>query len=459
MKEFSRHIFKYLLILSIIFTSVLTSYSKTVYCRLSGIQGFEVQAQEAELYFNQSKTLDFSKAEIYVSMVDGELYMHSNFLREGYPYPFKFSTDEPKRFNFLYLIESIATAHGDLAPPKNLRKNYRNDVKLYLDQSVLNSRTIRINKTKNVYVTGYDSKKWLIKDRGKNFQVYLDDQKMNVSVKVSDAKNVASEMKGVIDNLENPLSKERIKLLPLIDDTATNNTITDKISNETLLSMKNYSEENIKKVFESNKGKTVFVLSHYDKSNNSFSIINAEGKEKFKIKPDDLEKRAKENDITLFILGCEYSKLNRGSGAYEKFNSIDAVNNFAEALDSSKNHKEFLEILAKDFEIAINEKDIKEGMASIEAIILDKRSKQKVGKIRIYIPRTPVQVEDEEEENILKDDDDFEGNNDESEPSVCASAGSCVLCLAVLIIFPVLIRMGIEQFGKGKAVEEHTLIE
>lgn len=306
------------------------SYSQPV-CGKYQIHGFENEKIVADSYNGVLSTEKISESKLYISVKGDKIYVQSNFLPdESSEYPIKLATSPQKGFNSLddYLFniyifgikekEKISQFEFD-----KISNELQNNVEFTIDPSFFNSsefNTLDLSSYNNIKIACPDKisrQSFKIKDEnGKIEYLVKYDDTIFIRIKNQNLNFIFSSTK------KQRIDPNKIKIVSLIENSSTKELLTKNFTDKTL-PFDYKSIEGFKELLLKNKGNRTIILGHIEKGN--FVTIES-GKEIFKISIDLIETFAKENDLSLIILGCNSAQNGAGSGVLKKFNSIDVLN-------------------------------------------------------------------------------------------------------------------------------------
>ncbi|MDX6383282.1 MAG: hypothetical protein QOK48_855 [Blastocatellia bacterium] len=309
-------------------------------CPKAYIVGREIQNDNAHSYLS-SGTTDISHVEFYVTSVDSKLYLQSNYQPEGADYPIKLSADALSG-DLKTWARTLVSFGGRLSTPRNFASAYENEATFYLDKDLFSDpkySSFKLGRLSNAYVVDNSGGKW---------SAYIDQGVfVELMPKLFLKLPTPDDIGAVQTSLQNRLSQDQIKLLPLIIDELTIETAKQKLPAHNLLTMDSFSIEKLKEQLSPHRGKTVFVLGHFEKTGDRLVVSDAYGKQVFSVTSDQLRAIGQELGLKIFPLGCETAKASSNEGTLHPFNSVEVVSRFHDAL-SAANWAGFLQALAKD---------------------------------------------------------------------------------------------------------------
>lgn len=151
------------------------------------------------------------------------------------------------------------------------------------------------------------------------------------------------------------VDKTTAGLLSMVVDSATTETIKGSAilrsaAGRTASRPNDSWEKRVNSALDASKGKTLIVLSHI--SDGSVVVEDAGGKALFRVRIDDLHRKAEAKGVNLILLGCDTAKdavENRVPvGVVGKYNTQFAAERIGTALENSKTAEDFLSSIAAE---------------------------------------------------------------------------------------------------------------
>jgi hypothetical protein len=332
---------KSLLNLYLLCSSFLSFSQTDVVCRAERIAGYDAEYTTGKSVCGPN-TYGISEAKIYLTVKDGDLYVHSNFITPGAEYPTKLaSTGETT-------IENIVMNLIYAGPPSDfqyasMRSTLRSNIEVILDPALLNS-----SKHGNMDFSGVRRLKIVCPDNevreaitlrhsnGMNELCVKYNDQISIKVKGQDLEYVFSSLRSQKVNFKD------LKIISLIDNRATANNLTSNFTDKTI-GFDFSTVENFKSLLLQNQKNRILILGHIEDGH--FVTIGRDGTERFRISLVELEDFQKANKLELILLGCNSATEGATSGAANKFNSIDALNRL-KTTQNTETTGEFLDSLS-----------------------------------------------------------------------------------------------------------------
>ena len=318
------------------------SFSQSVVCRLPRIEGYDQEYSVGKSICGEA-TSTMSDTKFFITVKDDNLYAHSNYLTPGYDNPTKLATSDP-----MNSIEDIAmniffAEYPSEAKLAQMNSMLRNNIEIVLDPKIMNDSkygTINFSKAgKLKFICPDNEIRDAIKIQNKagdfEFGIKYNNQ-FSTRIKDQNLGFIFSELR------TQKIDFSKIKIINLVDNSSTKNVLNINFS-EKVIAFDFSSKENFKNLLLSNKGKRTAIIGHIE--NGDFVTIDKGGKEIFRIPISEIEIFQKENKLELIILGCNSAGEGAGSGALNKFNSIDALNRL-KTTEKTENIEQFLDSLS-----------------------------------------------------------------------------------------------------------------
>ncbi len=361
----------------------LNSFSQII-CARSHISGFEKEHEIGNVYNGGTSTTSPTKSKIYISVKEGIIYIQSNFKpTEAFEYPIKLATPPPKGYSTLEdYLANIFFFESEYLPEPSFASKFFQDIKknieIVVDPTVLNSsdfsqlgfenytklkiacpdntaREVKILKDK----LG-KAKEFLIKS---NNHISIRIKNQNLNIVTSDIKNIRRDPK-------------KLKLISLIENSATQQLIAKEFAENQIKI--NYSKVVLKSTLIKNKGNLTILLGHIE--NEKFVTIDKAGKVLFEIELREIVDLQKKNNLELLLIGCN-SGANSGTGALNKFNSIDFLSKLKFAKEAD-NMEDFLNRICEDnFDFVIDETFFIE----TNEVIVDPKFQKQIARIDLEV--------------------------------------------------------------------------
>lgn len=334
---------KYLFLALFFIVSCLTqSFSQSVVCRLPRIKGYDQEYSVGKSICGET-TSTMSDTKFFITVKDGNLYIHSNYLTPGFDNPTKLATSDP-----MNSIEDIAmniffTEYPSEAKLAQMNSMLRTNIEIVLDPKIINDSkygSINFSKAGKLKFICPDNE---IRDAIKiqnnvgdfDFGIKYNNQ-FSIRIKDQNLSFIFSELR------TQKIDFDKIKIMNLVDNSSTKNVLNSKFSDK-VISFDFSSKENFKALLLSNKGNRTAIIGHIE--NGNFVTIDKAGKEIFRIPISEIEVFQKENKLELIILGCNSAGEGANSGTLNKFNSIDALNRL-KTTEKTENIEQFLDSLS-----------------------------------------------------------------------------------------------------------------
>jgi hypothetical protein len=318
------------------------SYSQDVVCRLPRINGFDREYSVGNSIVGET-TSEMSETKIYMTVSDGSLYVHSNYVTPGYDNPTKLATSEE-----MGSIEDIAmNIFFDQQPSfsefDRMKSLLKNRVEITLDPAVLKS-----GKYKTIDFSNAGTMNFICPDGKVRTGIKFRNAAGDIEYLIKYSDQISVRVNGQnLDFIFSQLKSQRInfndvRIVNLVENSSTKNVLEGNFPGKTL-AFDYSSTDNFKNLLLSNKGKRTVVIGHIEDGN--FVTIDKSGNEIFRTSISEIEAFQKDNQLELILLGCNSAGEGAGSGALNKFNSIDALNRL-KTTEKTKNIEEFLDSLS-----------------------------------------------------------------------------------------------------------------
>lgn len=333
---------------------------KTLFCAKSCVVGFASSCQKAKQVVGHKTISNVGRGlKFYITTKGDELFIASNYRPNGQPYPFKVTSNEdlPLETLIKFLLFQDTKSSIDFTRPQELAYMTRAmrlrafaEPTFIVDQKVFSHPVYKNLEfpTPFVKVRGSDGISRSIEriqssEGGFRNILRLDtDSKSplnNVYVPIEHVKPVE-----FLKRMEQTaFRKDDIALLSLVRNTATEAKIASSIKAENRIAFDLLSHAELEKVLTQNQQRKIFVLGHME--GDSFVTLAANNRELFKIQIAELQRIAQKAKVSIFALGCNSAGVD-DVGIPHTFNTIDAVQNLASAINGSNNYKDFVGRLA-----------------------------------------------------------------------------------------------------------------
>jgi hypothetical protein len=303
----------------------------SVVCRLPAILGFDAVGETAKEYVGHETTSVPDDTKVYVTVENGKLYLHSNFLTPGYDNASKLATSRTDfdlqnlTFNLIGKEEeSHVSEEAFLSAFPKMR--FIVDGKLFIDPTFAD---LDFNNAAHVSVIGKDGvvresvKIALPTDKFRRLVRY----EPNLYARVEDSSATATFKK----LQEAKFDAETIKLLSLVINTDTEAAVA-ALPASRVVNAGDYSLAAVKNALQHEAGQNVFFLGHVE--GDAFVTRDSSGTEVSRIRMSDLDEISRTTHVKLFPLGCNSASVH-ATGVAASFNTVDAVKRFSAALSSS----------------------------------------------------------------------------------------------------------------------------
>jgi len=356
--------------------SFAASSSAGTICRLDYLDGYKPAKARALSVIKNRKTSAVRNLEVYVEMTDEGAYFHSNFLSEGADHVTKIGGFPELNSLELAIQNMIFSDHSvdPLEASETMEKAMRG-VKVYLDRSIFNddgTTKIELDGAKNLFV---------LTD---NVAVEVEKQSLGWrDIFISKVAGCcffgippynAAKLKEFLQGKK--LNQNKIKFASMINDTATDDAITnsklvakarDKGTFFGFFKSKFESSDDLLAMIKKNRNGTLVLLGHHESGN--FVRRSPDGTKEFSINLKDAHQLAKENNVLLIALGCSTAEEviggKRGIGTLSNINTVDMVKKIENGLVSSNTYADFFENISDTNNMMVASIDTVEGWAEI----------------------------------------------------------------------------------------------
>ena len=345
----------FILIISYLLTSAI--YAQDIICLKSGIEGKDHLKQVGDKVIGRTITSNYNEMEVYVTFERDQIYCQSNYLipEQGIQYPTKLSYNiEEIGFDMEMITASLTEAI--IESPKfnyqNFSQAFAKDIKFLVDHKIFESprfKKLDFGGAENVYLITNEKK--FVKTADLNYRNGKSERVFEVLPNFY-TKIMNNKYEEIIKSFRRrSISPSKIEMLSLVKNSTTEDLIKQKLKSKG--STFNFSNnEALNNYLKSKKGKLLFVLGHIEDT--KFITRDAKNKVLFEIELSELFSIAKSNDVEIFPYGCnsvldgDYAT----AGIANEINSIDAVNKFHKARNSSS-LEELLGKLAGDDDMVV----------------------------------------------------------------------------------------------------------
>lgn len=367
-KKFRQNVM-HTVILGLALFSVQDASARSVVCRESGVAGFDASASRAHHFVPHSYVRDMSKAKVYVEVVGDEIYYHSNYMSDGAENPTKVvmaltqnGANDP---GYIYVnIVHIEPPSGDVW--ESTIEVARNDVEFVLDKSVFDKNGIPL-----IDLTGFKKISIANGSTGKILSRNIELLTTQKPPPSAISKIAGCCLYGRPPHLSAWLSQtlrarkfdpSEAKIASLVIDNATESAFAQSsVANKARYSQDAKaikSTEDIKRMFEDSRGKTLFLLGHVEGTD--YVIRSPSNQVQFRMSVVEIRALARTYDILLVDIGCKTTEAvaeeSMGFGVMTKYNTVEAVRSIDRALKSAKNLEEVLtSVSSPDLRIVIDQ--------------------------------------------------------------------------------------------------------
>ena len=310
-----------------LFFSHLTPAVKcdTLRCLLPRINGFDAEYERAIKYIGGSTTTDPMEMKVFVAVKGRELYVQSNYKRDGENNPTKLSSDEA-------LPAGVSSALIQyLVNDKFEPSEGFSHIPIYLDESTFASSYFQtFDDSDNVTVIDGNG------DKQQTATVLKFDNKRKRVVVGED--EIYYDPKSFADRrtLEHLRSRRfdgsSVSVLSLVNNTETARAFEVSIpsANDLNRELNGLDEAGIYTALRGKSGTSVIILGHIEES--SFVTYTTDGTEvSLRVPIEKLKMNAQAANVNLFLLGCNSASATE-SGIFGTFNTVDAVTRLGTAL-------------------------------------------------------------------------------------------------------------------------------
>ena len=317
-----------------------------VVCRSpGGIEGFHAEYREAERYIRPD-TRSLRDMDVYVTVRQDILYLHSNYVTRGFDVPTKIAT-ESAEFDLLTLLMNLVGSEKRSGISEETLASQLSSVRFYVSADFFRATKF---EPLNVEDAGH---LFVVDDSGVARPTLLipgDSGRSRVVMEFQPSlyKKPDDPASANLNNLYETRRFDRndVRLLLLSVDSTTDALVKEKIPAANTISFDMTSKESLERSLSNHRNKTVFPLGHIE--GDAFVVRDAGNKVLFEIPLTELNDIAKKYDVTMFALGCNSAKATRTAGVLNTFNTVDAVHRFATAMSSSATYIDFFHKLASD---------------------------------------------------------------------------------------------------------------
>jgi hypothetical protein len=309
-----------------------------------GIGGLEHEFRAAERQVGPT-TRKRDEIQIYVTVHEGDLYTHSNYVstmeitdHQGVTAPNMVPTKVYVSSGFVDMPSIVQNIIGDKHFTMRDYEAIEKSLTFHVSHSVfVDKRWKRLNFGESrVGIIDPDGTRWetshidvlghhelVIQFRP---YLYVRPEHASVMAKLSTIGSTA-------------FVARELKVLALLENTATLKALDSKLPGARL--DVDLAHLGLKTVFAEHKGGIIVVLGHYE--DGAFVASDAAGKTIATVHAAELEELAKEHNVTLVKMGC-LAAGSGGTGCATKFNTVEAVQRLANAA-SATTRAEFVERL------------------------------------------------------------------------------------------------------------------
>ncbi len=358
-----------------------------VACRTPGIDGFEEVAARAVGRLPNDITRVPSETVVFITVAKDSLYLHSNFVTRGFPYPTKINTtrtDADLMTLSLNLIgverESGISLEQFLASFPQM--HFIVEGALFRDEKF---RDFDFSGAPHVEVIGEDGvarkseELSLPGGNHKRIVEYYD----NIYASAQDANAASSFRRLGGDHFD----KQAIRFMSLVLNRATEQSIS-KLSSQIVLDAGDRSFEAVKRTLSGQSGNYIFVLGHVERD--TFVVRNPRGQEVSRIPIAELLAAGSANNVRIFPVGCNSAAATQ-VGVATTFNTVDAVNRLASALQATDWLEFYRELSSPDLKLVLDSSMLMgDGRAELMFDIRDNKPgvSEQVGSVRHYLSAT-----------------------------------------------------------------------
>ncbi len=361
----------------ILFLLIYNSAFATV-CRLPGLDGFDKQNINAKVFLPPN-TRTLENASLYIENTKHGLYFQSNYITKGHQYPTKIGGEDIIKGEFAF-TNIVFDSQPSSAEWIKTDKIFRGSVEVILDESMFDKHgkpLVDLQGVENIKIVNKSTRS-VIHDKGLETLNRSDPPPLIIK-KILGCCIYSLPMfnfKDLIKGLKSkPVNKKEIKVLSLVNDTATEVSLreSNNIRTKNILGKDVEINElkDVENILKSESGSDVILVGHFESGD--FVTKSSSGKELFRAGEKEIRKIAEKYNINLIQLGCKTAEeININTmevGVVTTFNSVDAIKSIDRALNSSTNQAEFLETLTSE---------------GLKIIITDKYASKEMAKFGIY---------------------------------------------------------------------------
>ncbi len=326
-----------------------TALSKGVVCRASGIEGYELHALRAHDYV-RNITEDPAQAIVYITRSGpNEFYLHSNFLSAGAENPTKVLIKDEQVDLESLTRNIIYTSEEDFS--FDFPREIFSKIKFVVDRDTLENASdlgwLRLDSTERLYVSnGPESSVKVAHIRTAKGIQFIEHVEGAVYRRLKSGTSFRNFR-------EIPFRKSDVAVLPLVTNEATIAAISKKLPPENVLPLD--PQMSAAELFRRYQDKTLILLGHIESG--AFVTYDARGKEIYRLAIDNAKREAEANRVTLVTLGCN-SAAHADLGVAKEFNTLDAVDRLAQALEAYDFQNFFRRLSAEELPFVIDEQAI-----------------------------------------------------------------------------------------------------
>jgi hypothetical protein len=321
----------------------LSCRSSAVVCRADYIDGCKAEYDKATTVLG-TKTSDIDHCEVYITIKGDYVYAHSNFITPGYDRPTKLL--EHKTLDFGTIALNLVSGHQPSYEfQSRILSTHKTKIKYYLDQSVFDQFgrcDLDFAGAHNLYVDIADSPppKALLPTRSSRGPPWMVEIQESVCLKLTDSCS-PSLLNSKLSSLN--FSKDRLRLVSLVDDSATRESIERSPLKSRLVALDTPSIQSLEEAFRSNQENTMVLLGHAE--DDRFVGTDAWGRKTFEMPFAEIEASASRHNCDVIYMGCNSGRATVPIGTTMAFNPIDAVSHLAESIDCT-DYSSFIKTLA-----------------------------------------------------------------------------------------------------------------
>lgn len=350
--------------LLLLFFSCPLVQAKFLACRLPGIAGFGKAAAKAKKHLKPT-TRAVSQTTVFITVENGELYLHSNYITGRFEHPTKIATDEAN-------IDLLTLAHNLIGGEESSGVSGRtfmrsfNDITFTVEQRLFTHprfKHLDFSNARNVKIIGTDGVVRPTRQmRLSSDEVHRFVQHDKLYVRATEP-NAAKVVRSFAAK---PFRQNDVRVISMVTDRATNQKMTELIPETNRVSFDWSAANEMENVMAANRGRTLIFIGHVE--NGSYIVLDANNSVVLLTIPlSQLESMAKRHDVTLYALGCN-SAGNAGVGVADVFNTVEAVQGVSAALQTSGTHFQFVNRLSSpDLPLVIDDAIFEKAGAGVYA--------------------------------------------------------------------------------------------